>query len=122
MKRRLTKFIIQLTAIVAVVFVGAFLFILYGIPYSVSSELKQIQCNGIIVSLQKTNPCFMTIEENQKNAIIKFDGNYCNPDNGFFNFISVGDSVKKQAGQLVLVVIKKDSQIKKTFNYPYAIQ
>lgn len=122
MKKRFAKFIILFTAIIAAAFVGAFLFITYGIPNGIASELKQIQCNGIIVGIEKTSPCFITIEVNQKNAMIKLDGNYCISHNDFFKFISVGDSIKKQAGQLHLTVIKKGSQVEKTFDYPYAIQ
>ena len=111
-----------LVATMTIVIIGALVFIVYGVPYGITSELKQVQCNGTIVSMIKTNPCFMTVEVKQQNETVRFDVNYCVPKDDFFKFASVGDNIRKQAGQLFLTVSKKNTRVEKVFDYPYAIE
>lgn len=119
---RLRKIVVTIVVIMVIIFVAAVCFFLYGIPNSITSEIKQIGCTGVIVSIDTSTSCFMDIDVKQKDSIIKLNVCYCVPTTDFFKFVSIGDSIKKRSGQLFLFVTKIDNGITKKFEYPFCIE
>lgn len=121
LQKGIKKILLILIITITIFIAGIIVFHLYIIPMMITIELKHIQCNGTIISMNESSPCFVTVEVKQQNDTARLDVNYCGPEYDFFKFAAVGDSITKQDGQLLITVKKKGSYIQKTFDYPYSI-
>ena len=103
---------------------GLFLFFyIFAIPHGVTSELKDLKCDGKIISIEKDTPCFSKIAVQQMNDIVHLTVCYCVPEDQarFFDFAAAGDRIVKKEGQLSLTVIKgKDNKVE-SFEYPFCL-
>ncbi len=95
-----------------------------GVPYGITYELKQVQCNGIVGSINRTQSCNLKIEVKQQDRMIDLDVSNCcgSKYDEFFKFISTGDSIRKEKGELLLTVKKMNTGETKQFDYPFCIE
>jgi hypothetical protein len=116
------KLAIKIIVGLLVLFIGLVFFHLFAIPYLVTSDIEKIKCNGIVTSIKETSPCFFTVVIRQKDSDLSIQLNHCCSDKSFFDFAAVGDSIRKDPGELKLTITKFQNSSKKRFNYPFCFQ
>jgi len=84
-------------------------------------EIKEKNCDGIIIKMEKSTPCFITITVQQEYNIEKLSVCECGPGEEFFSYAAAGDRIKKEKGKL-LITITKAGRVPKEFSYPYCLE
>ncbi|MDE3144979.1 MAG: hypothetical protein KGL19_12550 [Bacteroidota bacterium] len=85
-------------------------------------EIEQEQCNGTIIEIINTQSCFWEVKIKQRENIIRLKLNKCCPDQEFFKFAAIGDSIKKEKGHLTLIISKPNNNVTKQIEYPYCLE
>ena len=122
MKTLFKAIVVVIASLVAVT-----IFLLYqffSVPSNVTDEIQSRACAGIIRSIEKTQPCFLTLHVAEKNKTNDLSVmNCCEAEkNTFFDYAEVGDSLIKEKGKLSVLVIKANHNGKKEFKYPVCFQ
>ena len=103
---------------------GIAVFLLYqflSIPSKVHDELTSQYCSGVIDTIQKSTPCFLTIRVKQLKEVIDLSVMNCceSEKREFFKYAQTGDSLIKVKGKFTLLLIKAGTHETKEFPYPF---
>jgi hypothetical protein len=107
--------------------VGIAIFLFYqfvSIPSKIQDELTAQYCTGVIDTIKKEQPCFLTIRVRQMTETIGLSVmNCCDSEKtDFFKAAHVGDSLIKKKGEFTLLLINAKTHETKEFPYPYCFQ
>lgn len=116
------KLTIKLLLLILTIFIIVFGFLFYefvSIPGKVQYELERKQCNGVIDSIEKVQPGFMTIHIKELTETIGIDVMNCDrtESDSLFAYVKVGDSLIKERNRLFIKIIKRNGEHKE-FPYP----
>ena len=121
------KTLFKAIVVVIAFLVAVTIFLLYqffSVPSNVTAEIQSRACAGIIRSIEKTQPCFLTLHVAERNKTSDLSVMNCcvAEKNTFFDYAEVGDSLIKEKGKLSVLVIKANHNGKKEFKYPVCFQ
>jgi hypothetical protein len=107
------------------ILLGLSIFIIYPLVtfLSIQGEVKdailQDELIGIVVNVAEAGPCHSKVKLVCINDTFSFIGCNCNHKE-FWNYLDLGDSIKKEKGKFDILIKKIDSS--KVFEYPQCIE
>ena len=93
-----------------------------SIPGEVKKELKNLECNGIILSVTEKQPCFSTISVKQTIDTLDLPVCTCSGTSDFWSFVAIGDKIEKEKGEFALRIIKQSTNENRELEYPYCFR
>ena len=119
--RSILKWIFITLGIGCVVFLIYYFFMIFqyaSIPRKSTKEITQLECNGTISNIKFTEKYLLTITIRQVTDSVEFVFPKCQDSATFFEFIEIGNKIKKEKESLKVYITKKTTGETKEFEYP----
>jgi len=119
--RPILKWILITFGLSCAAFLIYYFFIIFqyaSIPRNTTKEITQLECNGTISSIKFTESYLSTVTIRQGKDSVEFVFPKCQDSATFFEFIKIGNKIKKEKGSLRVAITKQTTGETKEFEYP----
>ena len=119
--RPILKWIFITLGIGGVAFLIYYFFMLFqyeSIPRKATKKIAQLECNGTISNIKFAETYLSIVTIRQVKDSVEFIFPKCQDSATIFEFIEIGNKIKKEKGSLMITIIKQTTGEVKEFGYP----